>query len=124
MPFFNFIKQGEYYREVLGTYKIYQRQKPKDKAEFFEDFCRELTLFNAAKKYFDGQHFDKSKPLPIKEWKAESAKLKERQTRLYPGYLYLKKETRSVENIKRGVVNLKRDVGLDTRQKRAHGMEH
>lgn len=98
------IKQAEYYQEFKTIYKQYQEQKPKHKDVFYQQFAREIILYESAKRYLDA-HLN-GHGLPLKAWKSERANLTTERAVLYREYTLLKDETQKIEQIKRTVESL------------------
>jgi len=99
------IKQAEYYREFTKINRLYKQQKPKDKDKFYESHRRELTLYEAAERYFKGVLNGREK-IPLPTWKAEHEKLTAERKRLNAEYLSLKDEVIKVEKISRSVQDI------------------
>jgi hypothetical protein len=116
------IEQAEYHREFKAVYKKYKEQKPKKQAAFREAHHREITLYEAAEKYFK-QHLNGRTEIPLKAWKSERVKLTAEKEKIYRDYNALKDETRKVEQIKKSVENILREDGRESAPVRKHGVE-
>jgi hypothetical protein len=105
------IQQAAYYKEFKSIYQSYLKQKPKKQDDFREAHRREITLYEAAKKYLD-THLN-GHDIPTKSWKSEWIKLSVEKDNLYREYYALKEETRQVEVIKKSVENILRENGYE-----------
>jgi len=94
------IKQAGRYREHSEIYKLYNRQKSKDKEQFYESFRMQLTLYESAKRHL-AQHLNKKGAIPLPTWEKELKELTGEKKKLYWDYEYLKVQTVEAEKFKR-----------------------
>jgi len=93
------IKQAGRYREHSEIYKMYTRQKPKDKEQFYESFRMQLTLYEAAKRHLS-KHLNSKGAIPLSSWEKELKELTSEKKKLYRDYEILKVQMAEVEKFK------------------------
>jgi hypothetical protein len=76
------------YTKTRETYRVYIGiKKPKDKAAFYEANRADITLCQAAKRYFNEHGFNREKPLPkMDALKREWAAIETEKRKLYSEY--------------------------------------
>ena len=100
----------------------YRQQKPQDREDFYELHRRELTLFDAAERYFNSVMNGRT-ILPIKAWKKERDTLTAERKELDREYRLLKSETAEVEKIRRNVQGIMGEESGATSRTRTQGLK-
>lgn len=116
------IESAEGYFQNQALYKQYQRQKPKNQADFYERHRAGLMTFEAAREYLK-QHMNGRTEIPVAKWKAEAAALTSQRETLYRDYTRLKGEVRDAEVIRRCVEAVIKDGARVKRQDKKQEIE-
>ena len=117
------IRQGSIYLKYKDIYSEYKKLKPRKQLKFYEVNRAEITLFEAAQRYFKDKHIGSD--FSLKEWKQEQANLPAELAEARREYGAIKTQFSEVENVRLDVEQIVRDLNRPQQQRstKNRGME-
>lgn len=116
------LAQVDSYKQHSAVYKKYTQLDPKKRDAFRDKHSEEIRSYKDAKQYLDAVMNGRT-GLPVKEWKAEQARLATEKYLLCEEYYRLKDETRSIEVLLNDAENSMREDGREARHSRTQDIE-